>query len=85
MQASDHVSAGVALGVGQSNASFAGGGGYKLQDISGLGYVTYHAGGGYVGGYANFGQSNFKDIERRIDLGAMHRTESGKDDGSHIG
>jgi outer membrane lipase/esterase len=85
VQASDHVSAGVALGVGQSNASFAGGGGYKLQDISGLGYVTYHAGGGYVGGYANFGQSNFKDIERRIDLGAMHRTESGKADGSHLG
>jgi outer membrane lipase/esterase len=85
VQASDHVSAGVALGVGQSNASFTGGGGYKLQDISGLGYVTYHAGGGYVGGYANFGQSNFKDIERRIDLGAMHRTESGKADGSHLG
>jgi outer membrane lipase/esterase len=85
VHASDHVSAGVALGVGQSNASFSGGGGYKLQDISGLGYVTYHAGGGYVGGYANFGQSNFKDIERRIDLGAMHRTESGKADGSHLG
>ena len=85
VQASDHVSAGVALGVGQSNASFAGGGGYKLQDISGLGYVTYHAGGGYVGGYANFGQSNFKDIERRIDVGAMRRTESGKADGSHLG
>jgi len=85
VKASDHVSAGVALGVGQSNASFAGGGGYKLQDISGLGYVTYHAGGGYVGGYANFGQSNFKDIERRIDVGAMRRTESGKADGSHLG
>ncbi len=85
VQASDHVSAGVALGVGQSNASFSGGGGYKLQDISGLGYVTYHAGGGYIGGYANFGQSNFKDIERRIDLGAMHRTETGKADGSHLG
>jgi outer membrane lipase/esterase len=85
VRASDHVSAGVALGVGQSNASFAGGGGYKLQDISGLGYVTYHAGGGYVGGYANFGQSNFKDIERRIDLGAMRRTETGKADGSHLG
>ena len=85
VQATDHLSAGVALGVGQANASFSGGGGYKLQDISGLGYVTYHAGGGYIGGYANFGQSNFKDIERRIDLGAMHRTESGKADGSHLG
>ncbi|MFC5436619.1 autotransporter domain-containing protein [Rhodanobacter umsongensis] len=85
VQASDHVAAGIALGVGQSNARFSGGGGYKLQDISGLGYVTYHAGGGYIGGYANFGQSNFKDIERRIDLGAMHRTETGKADGSHLG
>ncbi|TPG11423.1 autotransporter domain-containing protein [Rhodanobacter glycinis] len=85
VQATDHLSAGVALGVGQANASFSGGGGYKLQDISGLGYVTYHAGGGYIGGYANFGQSNFKDIERRIDLGAMQRTESGKTDGSHLG
>ncbi len=83
--ATDNISAGVALGIGQSNASFSGGGGYKLQDISGLGYLTYHAGGGYVGGYANFGQSNFKDIERRIDLGAMRRTESGKADGSHLG
>jgi outer membrane lipase/esterase len=85
MHASDHVSAGVALGVAQNNAYFSGGGGYKLQDISGLGYVTYHQGGGYVGGYANFGQSNFKDIDRRIDLGTMQRTETGKADGSHLG
>jgi outer membrane lipase/esterase len=83
--ATDNLSAGVALGVAQNNAYFSGGGGYKLQDISGLGYVTYHQGGGYVGGYANFGQSNFKDIDRRIDLGAMQRTESGKADGSHLG
>lgn len=83
--ATDNLSAGIALGVGQSNASVSGGGGYKLQDISGLGYLTYHAGGGYVGGYADFGQSNFKDINRRIDLGSMRRTESGKADGSHLG
>ena len=83
--ASDNLSAGLALGVGQSNASVSGGGGYKLQDISGLGYVTYHAGGGYVGGYADFGQSNFKNINRRIQLGSMRRNESGKADGSHLG
>ncbi|MGY3041015.1 outer membrane lipase/esterase [Rhodanobacter sp. TND4EL1] len=83
--ATDQVSAGVALGVGQSNANVTGGGGYKLQDISALGYLTYHVGGGYVGGYANFGQSNFKDIDRRIYLGAAQRTESGKADGSHLG
>ena len=83
--ATDNLSAGIALGVGQSNANVAGGGGYKLQDISGLGYLTYHAGGGYVGGYVDFGQSNFKNIDRRIDLGSMRRTESGKADGSHLG
>ncbi|HWX64892.1 MAG TPA: autotransporter domain-containing protein [Rhodanobacter sp.] len=84
-RATDNLSAGIALGVGQSNASVSGGGGYKLQDISGLGYLTYHAGGGYVGGYVDFGQSNFKNINRRIDLGSMRRTESGKADGSHLG
>ena len=85
VRATDNLSAGIALGVGQSNANTAGGGGYKLQDISGLGYVTYHQGGGYVGGYANFGQSNFSDINRRIQIGAASRNESGKADGSHLG
>jgi outer membrane lipase/esterase len=81
----DNLSAGVALGVGQSNANFAGGGGYQLQDISGLGYLTYHQGGGYVGGYVNFGQANFSDIDRRIQIGAASRGETGKADGSHLG
>ncbi|MBD8882185.1 MULTISPECIES: autotransporter domain-containing protein [Rhodanobacter] len=85
VRASDNISAGIALGVGQSNADTAGGGGYKLQDISGLGYVTYHQGGGYVGGYANFGQSNFSDIDRRIQIGTALRTETGSADGSHLG
>jgi len=85
VRASDNVSVGVALGVGQHRADFTGGGGYKLQDISGLGYALYHAGPGYVGGFASFGQSNFSDINRRITLGAMQRNESGKADGSHLG
>ena len=76
----------MAVGLGQHNADFAGGmGGYKLQDISGLGYAVYHNGGGYVGGFASFGQSNFKDINRRIQLGAALRNESGKADGTHLG
>jgi outer membrane lipase/esterase len=83
--AGEHVTAGVALGIGQHNADFSGGGGYKLQDISGLGYLGYRNGGGYVGGYVNFGQSNFKDIERRMSIGTMQRTETGKADGSHLG
>lgn len=81
----DNLSAGIALGVGQSNANFAGGGGYQLQDISGLGYLTYHQGGGYMGGYLDFGQSNLSDINRRIQIGADSREESGKTDGSHLG
>ncbi|MGN2242722.1 autotransporter domain-containing protein [Frateuria sp. GZRR33] len=82
----DNLSIGVALSLGQNNADFAGGaGGYKMQDISGLGYVLYHNGGGYVGGFGSFGQSNFKDINRRIQLGAAIRNESGKADGTHLG
>ena len=85
IRATDHVSAGVALGAGQSHAFFSGGGGYTLQDITGLGYLTYHAGGGYVGSYVDFGESNFKDVHRRIQLGTLQRTESGKPGGSHLG
>jgi outer membrane lipase/esterase len=85
-RASEHVSVGVALSLGQNNADFAGGaGGYKMQDISGLGYALYHNGGGYAAGFASFGQSNFKDINRRIQLGAATRNESGKADGTHLG
>jgi len=82
----EHLSVGVALGLGQNNANFAGGtGGYKMQDLSGLGYALYHNGGGYVGGFASFGQSNFKDINRRIQLGTALRSEGGKADGTHLG
>ena len=84
-KATENISAGIALGIGQNNADFAGGGGYRLQFLSGLGYVTYHNGGGYVGGYANFGHAGFTDIERVIELGTMRRTEGGKTDGSNLG
>jgi outer membrane lipase/esterase len=85
VRANDHVSAGVALGIGNANADVSGGGGYKLQDVSGLGYLTFHRGGGYVGGYANFGQSNFSDVQRSFQVGAARVSESGKADGSHYG
>jgi outer membrane lipase/esterase len=85
VRASDHVSTGVALGIGQSNADVSGGGGYKLQDISGLGYITLHGGGGYIGAHASFGQSNFSDVERSFQVGAARVVESGKADGSHYG
>ncbi|WP_199098271.1 autotransporter domain-containing protein [Dyella sp. ASV21] len=81
----DNLSGGVSMNIGQHNADFTGGGGYKLQDVSGLGYLTYHQGGGYIGGYVDFGQDNFSDIERRIELGNYQRTESAKADGNHLG
>jgi outer membrane lipase/esterase len=85
VRASDNISAGVALGIAQNNADFSGGGGYKMQDIAGSGYVLYHNGGGYFGGYGSFGQLSYTDIERTFQLGADRRTESGKTDGSHYG
>ncbi|HET6806466.1 MAG TPA: autotransporter domain-containing protein [Frateuria sp.] len=85
-RAGEHLSIGVALGLGQHNADFAGGmGGYKLQEISGLGYALYHNGGGYLGAFGSFGQSNFSDVHRRIQLAQALRTEGGKADGSHLG
>lgn len=85
MQANEHISAGVALGVARDHAHVSGGGGYKLKDFSGLGYVTYHAGGGYVGGYGSYGQSSFDNIERVFQIGAARVRESGNADSSHRG
>ncbi|PTR27234.1 outer membrane lipase/esterase [Luteibacter sp. OK325] len=81
----ENISVGVAMGVASTNADFSGGGGYKMTDIMGSGYAFYHAGGGYIGGFASFGQLSFTDIDRRIDLGTARRTETGKTDGSHVG
>jgi outer membrane lipase/esterase len=85
MQANDHLSAGVALGVARNTAHMYGGGGYHLVDYSALGYVTYHAGGGYVGGYGSYGQSDFNHIERTFQVGAARTSEVGNTDGSHRG
>ncbi|WP_329742105.1 autotransporter domain-containing protein [Dyella sp. A6] len=85
-QVNDNLSIGVALGVSHQNAGFSGGGGYSMQGLTGLGYLTWHAAGGYIGAYGNFGQNNFSDINRRIQLGALQRNESAsKADGSHLG
>ncbi|WP_114239502.1 autotransporter domain-containing protein [Dyella sp. C9] len=81
----ENVSGGVAMNIGQHNADYSGGGGYKLQDVSGLGYLTYSQGGGYIGGYVDFGQDNFSNIQRDIQLGSMLRQETAKADGNHVG
>jgi outer membrane lipase/esterase len=81
----DNLSGGVAFGAARNNADVPGSGGYTLKDYSGLGYLTYHAGGGYVGGYASYGESSFDDINRVFQLGAARTTETGNTDGTHRG
>ena len=85
MQFGDNLSGGVAFGVAHNNASMPGSGGYTLKDYSGLAYLTYHAGGGYFGGYASYGESSFDDINRNFQVGAANVTETGSTDGSHRG
>jgi outer membrane lipase/esterase len=81
----DNLSMGVALGLGRTTANFSGTGGYDLNDTSALAYATYHVGGGYLGGYAEAGHSNFTDVNRIIQLGPLDRTETGNPNGSHVG
>lgn len=85
MKPSDNLSAGLAFGMAHNNAGMSGGGGYTLKDYSGLGYVTWHSGGGYVGGYASYGESSFDNIQRSFQIGAARTTENGSTDGSHRG
>jgi outer membrane lipase/esterase len=86
VHASDAISAGVALGVGEHNADLTGnGGGYKLQALTGLGYVTWHSAGAYAGIYGDFGQASYTDVNRAFMIGSRPTTESGKVDGSYVG
>lgn len=85
MRFNDRLSAGVALGAARNTAHMSGGGGYHLVDYSGLGYLTWHVGGGYVGGILHYGQSDFNHIERNFQVGAARVSEVGNTDGSHAG
>ena len=85
MLANEHLSAGIALGAGHDTAHVNGGGGYRMTDYSALGYVTYHAGGGYVSGYGHYGQSDFNGVERSFQVGAARIIETGSTSGSHHG
>lgn len=85
VRSNDNLSMGVALGLSRNTANFNGGGHYDLNDTSALAYVTYHVGGGYLGGYGEAGHSNFTDVDRLIELGPLLRTESGAPNGSHVG
>ena len=85
IRATDYLSAGVALGIGEHYADVSGGGGYRLQAISGLGYLTWHTGGAYAGAYGDFGQASFTNINRVFMIGNYRTHESGKTDGSYVG
>src|SRR5574337_308411 len=84
-QAGERVSAGAALGVSRETAHMHGGGGHGMTDYSALGFVTYHVGGGYVGGYGHYGRSDFNGVERNFQVGAARMRETGDTDGSHYG
>jgi len=85
MRINDNLSAGLAMGVARNDADVGNGGGYRLKDYTGLGYITYHAGGGYLGAYGNYGQSNFGDVNRVFQIGPATTRETGDTDGSHRG
>ena len=85
IHATDYLSAGVALGIGEHYADVSGGGGYRLQAITGLGYLTWHTGGAYAGVYGDFGQASFTDVNRVFMIGNYRTHESGKTDGSYVG
>jgi outer membrane lipase/esterase len=85
VRANDNISAGVALGIGEHYADVSDGGGYNLQALTGLGYLTWHSGGAYVGTYGDFGQASYTNIDREFQIGNYTQHESGKTDGSYLG
>jgi outer membrane lipase/esterase len=85
VHANDYISAGAALGIGEHYADVSGGGGYDLQAITGLGYLTWHDGGAYAGVYGDFGQASYTNINRVFMVGDYRTHEAGKTDGSYMG
>jgi outer membrane lipase/esterase len=85
VHANDYISAGAALGVGEHYADVSGGGGYDLQAITGLGYLTWHDAGAYAGVYGDFGQASYTNVNRVFMVGDYRTHEAGKTDGSYLG
>lgn len=82
----ENLSIGAALGVGHTNSGVVSrAGGYTMQDISALAYITYHSGGAYAGAYGEAGRAHFTDVNRIIQIGPVKRTESANTGGSHGG
>ncbi|GLR00099.1 autotransporter outer membrane beta-barrel domain-containing protein [Dyella mobilis] len=85
VHASDYISAGASLGIGEHYADVSGGGGYDLQALTGLGYLTWHDAGAYAGIYTDFGQASYTNVNRVFMVGAARTNEAGKTDGSYYG
>jgi outer membrane lipase/esterase len=85
VKVNDNFSAGVGLGIGEHYADVSGGGGYDLQALTGLGYVTWHSAGAYAGVYGDFGQASYTNINRVFYIGNDRTNENGKTDGSYVG
>jgi outer membrane lipase/esterase len=85
VHANDYISAGAAFGIGEHYADVSGGGGYDLQAITGLGYLTWHDAGAYAGVYGDFGQASYTNVNRVFMVGDYRTNEAGKTDGSYLG
>lgn len=83
--AGDHVTLGAALGISHNRADVsANQGGFKLNAMQGSGFVYYHTDAAYIGTYLGFAQLDYNDVQRRFNLGALTRTESGSTGGSQL-
>lgn len=78
-----HFNMGMALGLARNNADV-GAGGFKLDSVIGSGYAIWHRDNSYLGANVGFAQLSYNDINRRFQLGALQRTESGQTDGNQL-
>ncbi len=83
--AGDHVTLGGAMGISHDSANMSGNqGGYKLNVLQGSGFIYYHTGAAYIGTYLGFAQLDYKDVQRRFQIGTATRSESGSTTGSQL-
>ena len=85
MRLSDQLLIGVAFGYSDNKGDFGGdSGGYKLKETTGTAYLGYGPGPWYVGATLGAGDLDYSDVNRRFDLGALSRTESGDTHGWQV-
>jgi outer membrane lipase/esterase len=82
---SDHALVGAAFTYADDKGDFGGNsGGYKLREALGTLYAGYGDGPWYVGATLGAGDLDYRDVDRRFDLGALSRTERGDTRGWHL-